>query len=296
VRNDGSAGSRGEGRPGLRRVGTPAGRRRPASRALRSWSRGLWLFLGLGLVDGLALLACNDGDDGFFGDAPDAPRNLISFTGDEEVILVWDAVAGDVESYNVYALIVETGDFEVIGITTSSAFLDNDVVNGETYRYRVTAVDFDGDESDFSEETFDTPRPDEFNVLLASVQTDAANAGFDLTTGQVVSATSSAATFRFEEAGGVPRIQPMNGAEVQNVGFVDLLGEVNFAPESGYFPEPMQAFVGDAYVFRIPQGGSRFFGVVRISHVAPGVLVFDWAFQTDEGNRELLRRLAPPRD
>jgi hypothetical protein len=43
-------------------------------------------------------------------------------------------------------------------------------------------------------------------------------------------------------------------------------------------------------VFRIPRGSDRFFAAIRVAHLAPGVLVFDWAFQPDEGNRELLRK------
>jgi hypothetical protein len=258
-------------------------------------SRALWRWLGLALALALLLPGCGDEDDDDFGngDRPNPPQNLASFTGDAEVILAWDPPAGDdndVNSFNVYAFIPERDDFEVIGITTSTAFLDNDVENGVTYRYRVTAVDGDGDESDFSDETFDTPRPDAFNVLLSSVQADPARAGFDLTNATVVDASSPGSTFRFEEIAGEFQIVPANGAEVQDIGFVDQLGDVNFAPESGYFPEARQAFVGDAYVFRIPRGSERFFGVIRVSHIAPGVLVFDWAFQIDEGNRELLRK------
>lgn len=260
--------------------------------AARARGYGLTIVLFLALSAG----ACDDDDDDdLMGGAPEAPRNLVSFTGDNEVILAWERPGGDVESHNVYAFISETGSFEVIGVTTSTAFLDNDVVNGQTYRYRVTAVDSDGDESEFSNETFDTPRPDAFNVLVTSTQADPTQAGFDLTQDLVVDATSPSATFRFDEAGGVARIVPLNGAEVVNVGFVDALGTgcsgecLNFAPESGYFPEPVQAFVGNAYVFRIPRAGDRFFGAIRIAHIAPGVLVFDWAFQTAPGNRELLR-------
>jgi hypothetical protein len=249
----------------------------------------------------LAAVGCDDEDDEFFGDPPDAPRNLTSFTGDGEVILVWEPSTDAVESYAVYAFIESTDDFEIIGITTSTAFVDEDVVNGDTYRYRVTAVDFDGDESDFSNEAFDTPRPAALNVLLESAQVDAGESALDLTTGTVVSAGSPDATFRFDDFGGVPMLVPLNGAEVQNVGFVDRLAcrgepgctELNFAPESGYFPEAQQAFVGDAYVFRIPDGGDRFFGAVRVSHLAEGIAVLDWTFQPDEGNRELLVRPAP---
>ncbi|MBA2565452.1 MAG: hypothetical protein H0V09_08545 [Gemmatimonadetes bacterium] len=258
------------------------------------WRAALLLMLAVGVM------ACDDDDDdgGFSAGRPDAPTNLTSFTGDGQVVLVWDPSDDEVESYNVYALIDQTDEFELIGVTTSAAFLDDDVVNGDTYFYKVTALDFDGDESNFSNEAFDTPRPDELNVLIESAGVDPAEAGFDLTTGQVVSATSSSATFRFEEIAGVPRLVPANGAEVQSVGFVDALScrgagdciELNFAPESGYFPETAEALVGAAYVFRIPRGGDRLFGAVRISHTAPGVLVFDWAFQTDANNRELLRR------
>ncbi|MFN2432053.1 MAG: hypothetical protein ABR599_04420 [Gemmatimonadota bacterium] len=256
------------------------------------------------LLTGWLLAACDDDNDEFFnGGRPDAPINVDSFTGDGEVILVWDSPGGGIESFNVYAFIDETDDFEVIGISTSTAFVDNDVVNGETYRYRVTSVDFDGDESDFSQEAFDTPRPDEYNVLVESLQADPQEAGFDLTSGRVVPADSPAATFRFDEAGGQPRIVPLNGAEVLNVGFVEQLScrgatdctQVGFAPESGYFPEATLANVGDAYVFRIPTSGGRFFGVIRVSHTVEGLMVFDWAFQPDEGNRELLRRPRPSR-
>ena len=257
--------------------------------------------LAIGFAAALCFTGCDDDDDQFFGDPPDAPRNLTTFTGDGEVILVWEPSPDDVESYNVYAFIESTDDFELIGITTSLAFVDDDVVNGETFRYRVTAVDFDGDESDFSNEAFDTPRPAALNVLLESVLVDPGEAGFDLTTGTVVSAGSPEATFRLDEFNGAPQIVPLNGAEVQNIGFVDRLAcrgepgctELNFAPESGYFPEAQQAFVGDAYVFRIPDGGDRFFGAVRVSHLAPGLAVLDWTFQPDEGNRELLVRPAP---
>lgn len=252
------------------------------------------------LAAALAASACDDDEDkGPMGNGPGAPRNLTSFTGDGEVILVWEPPSGGAASFNVFSFIQETGDFEVIGVTTSTAFLDNDVVNGQTFRYRVTAVDEDGNESDFSNEIFDTPRPDDFNVLLFSEQADPDSAAFDLTVGRVVQTSSSGATFRFDEIDGVPRIVPANGAEVIDVGFVDALGTgcfgqcLTFAPESGYLPEALQALVGDAYVFRIPRGADRFFGVIRVSHVAPGVLVFDWAFQTDEGNRELLRRPFP---
>jgi hypothetical protein len=271
---------------------------------MRTRRRPRWaapLPLGLAAVVTLAALGCDDDDDEFFGDPPDAPENLTSFTGDGEVILVWDPSDDDVESYNIYAFIESTDDFEIIGITTSAAFVDEDVVNGTTYRYRVTAVDFDGDESDFSNEAFDTPRPSALNVLLESAQVDAAESALDLTSGTVVSAGSPNATFRFDDFGGVPMLVPLNGAEVQNVGFVDRLAcraepgctELNFAPESGYFPEAQQAFVGDAYVFRIPEGGDRFFGAVRLSHLAEGIAVLDWTFQPDEGNRELLVRPAP---
>ena len=169
-------------------------------------------------------------------------------------------------------------------------------MNGDTYRYRVTAVDFDGDESDFSNETFDTPRPDEYNVLLESFQEDPDSSGFDLLEGVIVPAASNVATFRLDEAGGAPRIVPVNGAEVFEQlacrGATDCT-QVGFAPETGYVPEAVPALVGNAYVFRIPNGAQRFFAVIRVSHIAEGLMVFDWALQVDEGNRELLRRARP---
>ncbi len=73
--------------------------------------------------------------------APSAPMNLQATAGDGEVFLTWDQnTEWDVIGYNVY--VEETGGWTQIddGVVSNS-FSHSGLVNGQTYRYRVTAID-----------------------------------------------------------------------------------------------------------------------------------------------------------
>ncbi|HVM44678.1 MAG TPA: hypothetical protein VM582_01985, partial [Candidatus Thermoplasmatota archaeon] len=58
--------------------------------------------------------------------------------GDATITLSWEAVAG-ADAYVVYRAL-PGGDFEAIGDTTQTSFVDADVTVGTTYEYYVTAV------------------------------------------------------------------------------------------------------------------------------------------------------------
>lgn len=97
---------------------------------------------------------------------PEAPAGLASIPGREKgsptIDLSWQAsFEGDVAGYNVYRR-SGLGEFRLLTekALPGPAFSDAAVTVGETYTYRVTAVDNDGNESKASEEITETVRPE----------------------------------------------------------------------------------------------------------------------------------------
>ena len=90
---------------------------------------------------------------------PDAPAGVATTAGDSSVLLDWDDNTElNVASYNVYRSLT-SGGFGTTPFTNvpSSAYLDEDVTNGTTYYYAVTAVDAYDNESPQSTEVSATP-------------------------------------------------------------------------------------------------------------------------------------------
>jgi hypothetical protein len=52
----------------------------------------------------------------------------------------------------------------------------------------------------------------------------------------------------------------------------------------------IQAVPGYAYVFAIVEGSTIHYGALRVTDVSRNYVIFDWSFQTDPGNPELLVR------
>ena len=74
------------------------------------------------------------------------PTNLMATPGDSSVALTWNAVDG-ATSYNIKRSEISGGPYTpVASVTgTSITYTDNDVVNGKTYYYVVTAVTTSGE-------------------------------------------------------------------------------------------------------------------------------------------------------
>jgi len=65
------------------------------------------------------------------------------------------------------------------------------------------------------------------------------------------------------------------------------LTSIDFAPASGYSRNMFQAVPGYGYVFEIVEGSTLRYGALRVTHVGRDYMIFDWSFQTDQGNPEL---------
>ena len=93
--------------------------------------------------------------------APDAPTDLVAFSGAGQISLIWnEGLANDISGYNIYRAADETVSItltDFYSTTTATSFIDLNVEEGTSYSYLVTAVDDAGNESEASNIVFDSP-------------------------------------------------------------------------------------------------------------------------------------------
>jgi hypothetical protein len=255
------------------------------------------LAAGAGLIAALAtalvVSGCHDEDwrvDPVCGEAH-APVGLYSVTGDEAVAVYWIPVPdAPVDEFVVYRANTPTGTFREVGHTTRDYFVDDTVVNGETYYYAVSAVDPCGAETDLSYEIVqDTPRPEGFGEHVFDANGDDwPRSGWELDLARAVPWDSPSADFYFIRADGVPYLVAADlETDIQDAGFGDF-DSVDWAPNGGWSPTgTAEVIPGHVYVVWTRD---NHFAKVRARSLTSDVLEFDWAYQIDEGNPELSPR------
>ena len=94
-------------------------------------------------------------------EAPAAPQNLTATPGNQQTTLRWDAnIESDLALYRIYRNTSSPATTLIDSVTGSppdTFYTDTGLTNGQTYYYRITAVDSDGNESGYSNEVFATP-------------------------------------------------------------------------------------------------------------------------------------------
>jgi hypothetical protein len=285
------------------------------------WRTSVLLFLA-------AACSSSPSDPSGFGTAPDVPNQLVSASLNGAVALTWtdNAYTSDPAnfrnyrvystSYNIDAAPVDRCGtaWRVEGTTVAPEFLVGAMSNGIPRCFSVTAVSVDGFESGRSETRGDTPRPDSRNQVLYAAQVRSDSSGFRFwdddgdgivqagELGRVRAGTASDIDFSVERDGtGALFLSPVRagtGVEFYSQSPIEDLTSIDFAPCLpaanpqnclSYEPTPIEASPGLGYVFEM-DGGDGFlrYGAVRVTHVGRTFLIFDWAFQTDPGNPELL--------
>lgn len=249
------------------------------------------LILGLSL--NIVNLGCEKTVIGPDTDPPAAPRGVYSVTGDGQVTLYWYPNAEkDLAGYDVYRGTACGGTYVYIGTTTSSSFVDLNVVNGNTYYYAVLAYDIHGNESDLSYDCiFDTPRP-EGAVTLYDFNQFPALAGFDFSQEAVVAWNSVNADIFLEYfvPDGIFYINTTAGVDIQDFGYVDDFDDVDFAPTQGWSTLGYEEVIlGHAYIIWT---ADNHYAKIRIENIGANSVGLAWAYQTDQGNGEL--KLLPP--
>jgi len=197
------------------------------------------------------------------------------------------------------------GSWSLEGTTIAPEFLASALTNGSPRCFGVSAVSTEGYESLWSPLRQDTPRPDARNLLVFALQQDATKAGFrfwndanndgrgqSAELGLVENGNAADIDFRITRGvGDTLWIEPVfSGTRMQVYSQVADLTSIDFAPAAGYSRIALQAVPTYGYVFEIVEGTQLRYGALRVSHVSRDYVIFDWSFQTDLGNPELIRR------
>jgi hypothetical protein len=243
---------------------------------------------------------CEDDDPVVAGDVypPFPPDGVFSVTGDQLVTIYWNAnQEGDLAGYRVYRGNVDLQGpyFPVADVSAGQTCYDDfDVNNGETWFYAVAAFDARGNESELSrEDVFDTPRPEDFGLVLVELGQDPSHAGYDFSS---LSNSSQPWTFGttdiyFDEINGVNFIRTTAGVDIQDYGLIDLEA-VDWAPDAGWAPSGQaEAIQYHSYIVRILDGPVYHYAKFEVRTVTASSVELDWAYQpssSELGNRELL--------
>ena len=210
-------------------------------------------------------------------------------------------------SYNLDSGLCGT-DWLLEGTTVAPEFLASALSNGVPRCFGVSAVSREGYESLWSPVRQDTPRPDARNTLVWAYDEKQAQSGFRFW--QDVNADGRAQTselglvvngsrtdidfwvYRDPADSTLWLVPEFTGTQMRLYSTTPLadLTSIDFAPLSGYSRNMIQAVPGYGYVFEIVDGSTLRYGALRVTHVGRDYLIFDWSYQTDPGNAELVVR------
>jgi len=193
------------------------------------------------------------------------------------------------------------------GTTVAPAFLVGALANGRPRCFAVSAVSIEGFESLWSPLRYDTPRPDARAQVVFTTISDPTKSGFrffldanndgqvgPLELGLIGAGSSPVMDFSLAAgAGGALMLTPArNNTDLRawSAGTITDLTDMDIAPVGTYARTALAAQPGHGYVFRmIETDGFYRYGGVRIVATGPDYIIFDWSYQTDPGNPELLR-------
>ena len=222
---------------------------------------------------------------------PAAPQAVKTVTGDDEVTITWVRnTEPDLAGYRVYRGTTSyEGPFSPLAMTATLGWVDHSAHNGTTYYYAVAAFDAAGNESELSSEnTFDTPRPAGTNLVLTPVTMEPTlPAGYDFSSGQLRQSLNTETDVYFTVVDGTRLMVARDlSTDVQDAGFREL-DELDWAPDEGWSPTgTVELVLGHSYyVWTRTDNYAKF----RVTSITDNQVRFDWAFQLQAGNPELLR-------
>lgn len=227
---------------------------------------------------------------------PSRPKGIHSITMDKAVYLYWEENdERDFAEYRVYRNTdPESNKFYHIATVDTAAYIDENVKNGNTYYYVVTAIDYDGNESDFSDVAYDTPRPEGFGRVMYDRFYKPSQSGFDFFHGQVLNWEDYYADVYLEYDNTLKVFflcVANKQTDIQDFGYTDNLNDVDYSPEKGWSNIGwMEVITGHTYIVWTADDN---YAKLRVTQINGNTrLTFDWAYQIDPGNRELTSR--PP--
>lgn len=243
------------------------------------------------LLVSISLMSC---EEDFIDNIPPAmPTNIFTDTGDELVIIEWSPVLSrDLAGYAVYYSYSYDGEYKLLGTTNELSYIDYGATNGDTYYYAVASYDYNGNESELSEDVaYDTPRPEGFNQYVYDFRNFPNISGYDFSMYSIDEYNSDDTDFFFDNDNGVFYLDVWSDTDIQNMGRTNSIYDISYAPNDGW----VELLPGDniKYVRAIPENtyviwtNDNHYAKIRISEVYEDHIEFDWAYQTAYDNVEL---------
>ena len=230
---------------------------------------------------------------------PATPRGVRSITGDGQVIVEWFPNGeADLAGYNIWRDDDGNEEFDLLAEVSSDSsdadvdrlsFVDEEVINGRSYSYAISAVDYDNNESDLSpEQVLDTPRPSGNNITLNDFNLIPNRSGFDFSQparGAIIwDSPVTDIYFGFDPESNIRYLYSDNLTEMQDVGYHEYFDEVDVSPVRGFVTDFIELIGGHVYALLTPDGNYAKIHVIVVSDTA---VTFDWAYQIDPGNPQL---------
>jgi len=246
------------------------------------------------------------------------PNTLVSISLDAAIHLEWSDNAYQADPagfwhYRVYSASYDLDNnvcgtsWTLEGTTVSPAFLSSALVNGSSRCFATSAVTIEGFESLWSSLRYDTPRPDAMSQIVYTQAADALRSGFrffldanndgqagPLELGIITAGSSPSVDFAVTlDAGNNLMLTPARvntDVRFYSAGIITSLTDIDIAPASGYARTSLLAQPGRGYVFRMNESDGFYrYGALRVVALGPDYVIFDWSYQPDHGNPELLR-------
>ncbi len=253
----------------------------------------------------LLLTACDErsttyvvGDD---DTPPPVPVGVTTTTGDGTVWVSWEPIIGvsDLDGFKVWRS-VNNVEFFLIATAgrNTTEYEDNAVLNGVTYYYGVSSFDYDDNESDASfdyEFSFDTPRPEGFDEVIFDFNEPGRvnDSGFDFYDETTIHYQSDYCDIFLEYD--IDLVTPgffiwlgYNGKYIQDMGYTDSFDDITYAPDTGWsIYDFVEAINGHTYVIKTWDDNYAKIRVTLFDTFPYRIMMFDWGYQIDPGNREL---------
>ena len=225
---------------------------------------------------------------------PAVPRGLKTITGDEYIYIEWYRNGEhDLSGYSIWRS-EDAKNFELLAELSAGTthYIDEDVRNGETYYYAISAYDFDGNQSELSpENVWDTPRPEGQDIRLEAYDLYPDESGFDFSHPHKGAIPwDSRATDVYFGIGTVNDditvfyLYSDNETFMQDMGYHETFTAVDVAPEDGYIDSFIELIEGHIYAINTPDDN---FAKIHILEVSDDAVIFDWAYQTESANIQL---------